>query len=146
MAAGALNLYEHLGESLADGSIDLDSDTLKVALFTSSHTPSASSHESFDALTNEVSAGNGYTAGGATLANVTLSRSGGTAKLDANDVVWTADGGSIVARYAVIYSETADKVIGYFVLDDTPADVTVTDGNTLTISWHASNGILTISV
>lgn len=146
MAAGPLTLYQHVGESLADGSLDLDSDTLKVALFTSSHTPSASTHEAFSGLTGEVSNGNGYTSGGATLANVTLSRTGGTAKLDADDVVWTASGGSIVARYAVIYSQTADKVIGYFLLDDTPADVTVTDGNTLTIAWHASNGILTIAV
>lgn len=146
MAAGPLTLYQHVSESLADGTLDLDSDTLMVALFTSAHTPNAATHETFSELTGEVANGNGYTSGGATLANVTLSRTGGTAKLDADDVVWTASGGSIVARYAVIYSQTADKVIGYFLLDDTPADVTVTDGNTLTIAWHASNGILTITV
>jgi len=146
MAAGPLTLYQHVSESLANGTLDLDSDTLRVALFTSAYTPNAATHEAFSELTGEVPNGNGYTSGGATLANVTLSRTGGTAKLDADDVVWTASGGSIVARYAVIYSQTADKVIGYFLLDDTPADVTVTDGNTLTIAWHASNGILTITV
>jgi len=146
MAAGPLTLYQHVSESLADGSLDLDSDTLKVALFTSSYTPDAATQEDFSALTGQVANGNGYTSGGATLTNVTLTRTGGVAKLDADDVVWTASGGSIVARYAVIYSEEANKAIGYFLLDSTPADVTVTDGNTLTIAWHASNGILTITV
>jgi len=147
MAAGPLVFFESFAEAVADGTIDLDTDTLKVALFTSTFTPNAATQAQFSTLTNEVAAGAGYTAGGQALAGVTFSQTGGVATLDATDVVWTAAGGDITARYAVIYSDTAtgNDLIGYFLLDATPADVTATDGNTLTIQWNAS-GILTITV
>ena len=48
-------------------------------------------------------------------------------------VSWTASGGSIVARFAVLYEVSGD-VLAYCLLDSTPADVTTTAGNTLTIS------------
>lgn len=144
MAAGTMNLYQQVSELIAKSTVDLDGDTLKVALMTSSYTPNAASNTSFSGLTGEVANGNGYTTGGITLANVTVTRSGATTTLDADPVVWTASGAGITARYAVIYSSTADRVLAYFLLDDTPADVVITDGNTLTINWHASNGILTI--
>jgi hypothetical protein len=67
MATGPLNLYEHVAESIADGSLDLDSGTLKVALPTSSHAPNAATQEDFSALTGQVSSGNGYTPTGDTL-------------------------------------------------------------------------------
>lgn len=54
-----------------DGSIDLDTDTLKMALTTSSYTPAPNTHDFFDDITNEVT-GTGYTAGGASLASKTL--------------------------------------------------------------------------
>jgi hypothetical protein len=50
--------------------------------------------------------------------------------------VWTASGGSITARYAVIY-EVGGNVLCYALLDSAPADVSATDGNTLTVG---SNG------
>ena len=62
---------------------------------------------------------------------------------DAADAVWTASGGSITARFAVIY-ENAGDVLCYCLLDSTPADVTATDGNTLTVALHSS-GIFTLS-
>jgi len=147
MAAGPFVFFESFAEAVADGTIDLDTDTLKVALFTSTFTPNAATQAQFSALTNQVAAGAGYTAGGEALTGVTFSQTGGVATLDATDVVWTAAGGDITARYAVVYSDTAtgNDLIGYFLLDATPADVTATDGNTLTIQWNAS-GILTITV
>jgi len=62
---------------------------------------------------------------------------------DPADMVWTASGGSITARFAVLY-ENAGDVVCYCLLDSTPADVTATDGNTLTITLHAS-GIFTLA-
>ncbi|MEO7836209.1 MAG: hypothetical protein ABIS21_01045 [Acidimicrobiales bacterium] len=59
------------------------------------------------------------------------------------DPVWTASGGSIVARYAVIY-EVAGRVLCYALLDSTPADVTATTGNTLTVAANAS-GLFTLA-
>lgn len=51
---------------------DLDTDTIKVMLCTSSYTPNRGTHAYKSDVTNEVS-GTGYTATGATLASVTLS-------------------------------------------------------------------------
>ena len=146
MAAGAFTFYHQFAELVADGTLDLDTDGFKLALFTSSHTP-ATSDTTFSSLTSQVT-GNGYTAGGTALASITWAQTAGVATFDAADVVYTADSGSIVARYAVLYDTTlagAGDLIGYFLLDATPADVTATDGNTLTVQWHA-NGIFTLDV
>lgn len=147
MAAGPFVFYEGFAQRVADGTIDIDTDILKVALFTSTYTPNAATDVTFSELTNEVADGSGYTAGGDTLASVTWTETGGVATLDAADTVWTATGGSIVAHYAVVYSSTpaTNNLIGYFLLDATPADVTVTDTNTLTLEWAAS-GIITLTV
>ena len=146
--AASLTRYNSLSEYIADGTIDLDTDTFKVTLHTSSYTPSAS-HTVYANLTNELSTANGYTNTGATLGTVTWNRSGGTTTFDAADTTWTASGGSIVARYAVVRkSGTAntivDPLICYILLDTAPADVTTTTGNTLTLAWNAS-GIFTLS-
>ncbi len=147
--AASITFYQSFREYMADGTIDLDTDTFKVLLTASTYTPSASAHTVKADVTNELSTANGYTSGGATLASVTWNRSAGTVTFDAADTTWTASGGSIVARYAVLYkSGTAntitDPLIAYILLDTTPADVTTTTGNTLTLQWNAS-GIFTLS-
>jgi hypothetical protein len=60
--------------------------------------------------------------------------------------VWTASGGSIVARFAVLYKVSSDDVMAYCLLDATPADVTVTTGNTLTLDSDGTPGpVLTLA-
>lgn len=120
----------------------LETDTLKLALFTATHTPAATDTV-YTALTNEVANGVGYTTGGATLANNTFTETGGTATLDADDPSWTASGGSIAYRYAVLYNDTATakNLICYW---DEGATVTIADGETRTLAFNAS-GILTIA-
>lgn len=144
--AASITLYHSFKTKLGNKEIDLNSDTFKVALTTSSYTPAASTHDEYADLTNELSTANGYTSGGATLGTPTWNLSGGTVTWDADNTVWTASGGSIVARYAVIYDDTASgkPLVAYVLLDTTPANVTATDGNTLTIAWNAS-GILTLA-
>ena len=61
----------------------------------------------------------------------------------ATDPVWTASGGSIIARFAVIY-EVAGNVLCYALLDSTPGDVTATTGNTLTVA-AAAGGVFTLA-
>lgn len=146
----SITVYQSFAEYIADGTIDLDTDTFKVTLHSSSYTPSASTHTVYADLTNELSTANGYTNGGGTLASVTWTRSGGTATFDAADFVWTASGGSITARYAVIRKDgTANAIVSplvaYILLDTTPADVTATAGNTFTLQWNAS-GIFTLAI
>jgi len=149
MAAGAFTFYNQFAELVADGTIDLDNDTFKLALLTSSYTPNAASDTTFSVIdANEHAAENGYSAGGEALTSVTWGQSSGVGTFDAADVEWTASGGSITARYAVLHDSTvggAGDLIGYFLLDSTPADVTATDGNTLTVQWHG-DGIFTLDV
>jgi hypothetical protein len=143
--AASITFYNSFREYVADGTIDLDTHTFKVALVTDAYTFSAA-HTVFADITNELATANGYTAGGAALANVTWAHSGTTATFDADDTEWTASGGSIVARRAVIYDDTAasDQLVASVLLDTTPADVTATTGNKLILQWNAS-GILYIT-
>lgn len=141
--AASITFYNSFREYVADGTIDLDTDTFKVTLHTSTYTPSATTHTVYADLTNELSTASGYTNGGDTLANVSWNRSGGTVTFDADDTVWTASGGTITARYAVIRKDgtanaIASPLIAYILLDTTPADVSATSGNTLTLQWNAS--------
>lgn len=140
MAAGSWTFTNGGRTSLLNGDFDIDTDTFKMALFQSTSNIGAAS-TTYAGLTNEVASANGYTTGGKTL---TMSLSGTTTvTVDCDDQTWTASGGSITARFAVIY-ESAGKVLCYCLLDSTPADVTATDGNTLTVQINAS-GIFTLA-
>jgi hypothetical protein len=141
MAAGNWTFTNQTRTSLLNGDFDLNTDSLKVALFLSTSNIGASS-TTYAGLTNEHANANGYTTGGNA---VTGSLSGTTTvTFDTTDpTAWTASGGSIVARFAVLY-EVSGNVIAYCLLDSTPADVTVTTGNTLTLTINAS-GVFTLA-
>jgi len=127
--------------SLLNGTFDIDSDSWKMALFLNTSDIGAAS-TTYAAVTNEHAAANGYATGGIA---ITLTLAGTTTvTVDiSSDPVWTASGGSIIARFAVIY-EVAGNVLCYCTLDSTPADVTATTGNTLTVAAHAS-GVFTLA-
>jgi putative effector of murein hydrolase len=141
MAAGAWTFTNGGRTSLLDGTFDVADDTFKCALFLSSSNIGASS-TTYAGLTNEHANANGYTTGGITV-DLTLSGTTPVTADIATDPVWTASGGSITARFAVIY-EVGGNVLCYALLDSTPADVTATTGNTLTVAAHAS-GVFTLA-
>lgn len=136
-------VYNDFKESIMNGSIDLDSDTIKVALVTSSYTADQDAHDFFDDVTNEVS-GTGYTAGGATLANKAVSQdnTNNWGKFDADDPSWASS--TITARGAVVYKSTGtastSRLICYI---DFGQDYTSANG-TFSVVFHA-NGILTLT-
>ena len=80
---------------------DLDTDVLKMALYTAAADlgPSTTVYTA----TGEVS-GTGYTAGGVTLTNVQVLLSGTTAYVTFDNPVWS--GASFVCRGALIYNST----------------------------------------
>lgn len=146
MASGTFTLYR---ANLDDLRLqDLTGATVKVALVTSSYTPNATNtgHSLWaDVSANEIANGNGYTTGGATVANDAVATVTNGWNYDSDNVTWTASGGSIPAwRYAVMYVSGSlwgktNPLIGYFLGDSTPADVPATsDGNPLTITVNAS--------
>ena len=149
MASDAWSSYDKFKEYLGDGTIDLDGDAFKAALFLSTSNCATLTLDGLAALTNQHANANGYTTGGVALASVTWTESSGTLTFDSADPSWTASGGSIVARFAVIYDDTvttptADPMVCFSLLDNAPADVTVTDGNTLTLTINA-NGYFTLA-
>ena len=141
MAAGTWTFTNTLRTSLLDGVLDISADTFRIALFQSTSNLGVGS-TTYAALTNEVATANGYVQNAK---SVTLTRSGTTTVTvdETTNPSWTASGGSITARYAVIY-EVGGIVVCYCLLDSAPADVTATDGNSLTVTMNAS-GVFTVA-
>lgn len=127
-------------EALAEKKHDLGADVLKLMLTNSA--PIAAN--TVKANLTEISAGNGYTAGGSAVTITSSAQTAGLYKLVGNDVTITASGGSIGPfRYVVLYNDTAtnDELIGWW---DYGSSITLLAGETITVDLDASNGILTI--
>lgn len=134
------NKFSSFVEALAEGAHNLGSNVLKIMLTNSA--PLATN--TVKANLTDISAGNGYTAGGTAVTITASSQTSGLYKLVGNDVVFTASGGSIGPfRYAALYNDTAtnDELIGWW---DYGASITLLAGETLTVDLDAVNGILTI--
>ena len=137
------NKFNAFVENVAEKVHNLGTDTLKVMLTLTA--PVATN--SVKADLTEISAGNGYTAGGTTAAQSSSAQSSGTYKLVVADVVFTASGGAIADfRYAVLYNDTptspADPLIGFW---DYGSTVSLADGETFTVDFDASAGVLQIA-
>ena len=110
-------------EDLFQKEQDMDSDTIKIALYTSS--------ASLDAATTayttsgEVASGNGYTTGGETLTNPVIGTSGTTAYVDFDNPEWTS--ASFTTAGALIYNDTTAGDNAIAVLNF-GGDFTVTSG------------------
>jgi hypothetical protein len=135
------NKFNPFVEAIAEKVHNLASDTLKVML--TNTVPLATNGIKTDIT--EISAGNGYTAGGNTTAQTSSSQTSGTYTLVlADPASWTASGGSIATfRYAVLYNDTAasKNLIGWW---DYGSAVTLTSGDSFTVDFDAGTGVLTL--
>lgn len=142
-APSAITLYNSFKEYLGDGTFDMNTNTFKVQLHSSTYTP-ALTHSVLADLTNEVANGNGYTTGGFTLTTPAYAQTAGVAKWStANNPSWTGATAGFVARYAVFLASgtlngRVSPLIGYMLLDSAPADVSFAVGNTVTITQNAA--------
>jgi len=137
----SFNKFQSFVEAVAEKVHNLGSDTLKVML--SNAAPVATN--TVKANITEISAGNGYTAGGTQATISSSAQTSGTYKLVLADVVFTASGGSIGPfRYVVLYNDTAtnDELIGWW---DYGSSITLLSGETFTVDFDATNGVLTIA-
>jgi hypothetical protein len=133
------NKFNIFTSDLVNGKHNFGANSFKVMLTNTA--PVASNAVKAD-LT-EISAGNGYTAGG-TASTITTSTATGTVKVTASDVVFTATGGSIgPARYAVLYNATTsgNPLISWW---DYGSSITLNDTETLTVDFDNTNGIFTV--
>lgn len=121
---------------------DLDTDTIKMALYTSSATLDAST--TAYTTSNEVSSsGTNYTAGGNTLTSPVITSSGTTAFADFADTTWS--NASFTARGALIYNASkSNKAIAVL---DFGADKTATAGDFVVQmpTADASNALIRIA-
>lgn len=133
-------IYNSFKQKIMDGSIDLDTDTIKVMLVTSTYTPNADTHEDKADVTNEVT-GTGYTAGGKTIANtaVTKDTTDDEGVWDGDDVTWASS--TITARGAVVYKDSGVASTSWLICYlDFVSDQSSSSGD-FTIQWGAE-GIL----
>lgn len=137
-------IYNSFKRDVANGSIDLDTDSIKIMLVTSAYAADQDLHTKRSDITNEV-VGTGYAAGGVALTTKTMTadNTGNRGIFDADDVSWAAS--TITARGAVAYKSrggaaSADELLFFldFVTDKTSS------GGTFLIAWNAT-GIATLT-
>lgn len=136
----AFNKFNAFVEALAEKVHNLGSDQIAVALCAAANPPVAG--DAVLADLTEIS----YT--NCSSRNVTTDSSaqtGGTYKLVCSDLTLTAGGGAVGPfRYIVLYNDTAasDNLLGFY---DYGLDLTLADGESLTIDFDGVNGVLTVA-
>lgn len=139
-------IHNSFKRDIANGSIDLDSDTIKAMLvigYTPDNTAKRTHTKRSDVTSFEIASGGGYTTGGVALANktVTVDNVNDRGVFDADDLAWS---GTLTASGLIIYksrggASSADELVGFW---DFGSSRTST-GGAFTVSWNAA-GILTI--
>lgn len=135
------NKFNQFVEDLAKGVHNLATGALTVALCASANAPVATN--SVLANLTQIS----YTNLSSRLCSTTSCvQTAGLLKLILADLVLTASGGAVAAfRYVVLYNDTptspADPLIGWY---DYGADLTLQNGETLTIDFDQANGVITL--
>jgi hypothetical protein len=136
--SSAFNKFNCFVQDLGDKLHNLNSDTFKYLL---TNTAPVATNAVLSDIT-EISAGNGYTAGGAAVPSTAFSQSSGLATFTGSDTIWTASGGSFGPfRYAVLYNSTASgkNLVGWY--DYGSADTTLS-GETFKVS--TPSGVFTL--
>lgn len=135
------NKFNSFVEAVAEKKHDLGADTLKVYL--TNTLPVAANAVKADIA--EITAQNGYPAGGSQATQTSSAQTGGVYKLVLADVLFTAlAGGFGPFQYAVLYNDTAanDELIGWWTYN---AAVTLFNaGETFLVDLDAAAGVLTL--
>lgn len=129
--------------ALATQNLDLETDSIRVALFPEAYTANRDTHQFWSNISASQCTGAGYTAGGKLLTGASL------AKLDASDSVrflgddvsWIES--TITARYAVLYQDTGDPATSVLIAAIDFGSSKSSVNGTFTVEWN-DNGILTL--
>lgn len=147
MAQGDQVIYNDFKEQVlkAIHNFAAGGNTLKLTLHTG-YTPNIDTHQVWaDVSATEYGSGSGYTAGGKTLANqsVTQDNTNDRALFDADDVTWTALGplSPATPSHGILWNDTptspADPLISYIELG-----TTATNGGDYTLQFSSSPAAL----
>lgn len=139
-------IFNSFKKKIMDGSIDLDTDTIKASFHTSSYTPDQDSHDFWDDTTNEVSSSGSYTAGisgGITLTNkaVTQDNTDNEGVFDADDLSVTSFTGTF--QWIVLRKDTGVASTSPLICAIDVTSVSATAG-TVTVTWN-SEGIINLN-
>lgn len=132
--------FQPFVEQLAEKVHNLGSDSLVLALTNSA--PAAT-----DGQLSQITEISYTNLSSRALTVASSSQSGGLYKLVVNDIVLTASGGPVGPfRYVVIYNSStaspANALIGYY---DYGSNLTLNDGDTLTVNFDGTNGVLSLT-
>lgn len=132
------NKFQDFTEQLLRGVHQLHAAGHELRVYATNATPDAAL-DAVKADLAEITAQNGYPAGGSDIQN-DMTESGGTATVTAVDVVWTAAAGSFgPLRYVACYNNTPssplDPLIGWWDYGSSP---TIQAGETFTVDFGAS--------
>lgn len=141
MAAVSLNKFYCLTADLAHGKHTWSSDTIKVLLTNTAPTLSNTTKTNI----TEISAGNGYGAGGLTLVTTSSSQTSGLYKLILADYTLNATGLIGPWRYAVLYNSTSagQPLIGWY---DYGVSITMANGETFLYDFDGTNGAISLQL
>jgi hypothetical protein len=139
----SVTIYNHTKSRFLSGA-NSEADTYKINLY--SVLPAnltATTKSAAESGATQLSTANGYTQDTKTLSGAAVSIvNTDDAKFDADDVTWTASGGSIAAAFAMVYNDTDTNDPPVFRIDF-DGTVTATTGIPFVIAWNAS-GIITV--
>jgi len=136
----SFNKFQDFVEQLGKGVHQLHAAGHTIKVYLSNSAPSAAYTQK--SQITEISAENGYSAGGKDIQN-DYSESSGTGTMTGVDVEWTASGGTIGPfRYAVLYNDDVadDLLVGWW---DYGSSITLQAGEKFKVDFGAS--VLTIA-
>jgi hypothetical protein len=124
------HFYNQFWVSLANKQIDIDSDAIKMTLHTSSYAPNKGAHRYQSDLTNELSTGGGYTAGGQTIGSMAV------AVTNTNDVqTITINGAPTSGSFMLTFTDNTGTVA---------TTTAITAGTSLPTATTVQNALLAL--
>ena len=140
----AYNKINQFVQDLANKAHNLSTDTFKVSL---SNTATVATNSVYgDISANDLSTANGYTAGGTAATITSSTQTSGTEKWILQSVVFTATGAVGPFRYATLYNSTQTTPLKPLIAWwDYGSSVTLANGDTFTVAFDGTNGVLTIA-
>jgi hypothetical protein len=132
------NKYNSGSEALVE-IINAGTDTWRIIL--SNTAPDLTDVTQADA--SELATGGGYTANGNACTVTSSSQTAGVYRLIlADPAAWTGSGGGFTCRYAILWDQTVDRLVGWW---DYGSSVLVAAGETFTVDLDNVNGVFTVT-
>lgn len=140
----SIEIFNSAKQYLWDGTLDLDTNTIKLALVLDTYTKDLTDTIWSEISTYEVATGDGYTTGGTTLAGSDVTHSGTVSTWNATDVTFTALTKTFM--FGVLYAVgtlngVVNPLIAIVLFNTTPANVSVSTTDYV-VTWNVS-GLMT---